>query len=273
MEDLILISMPFPSWIKESIRILGDEEGGVDKAEEQMGEETEETKGDSTAPEKYIDYILKVMRENEEFLHNNGEVCDEVIELINDAIDYVRLTVKKTGDYAKYSMAFFLFHILMPFSYAIYTDLLTGNIPVCFMELRLMLESLVKCYLADLTYPGQAFFQEKLELLERENPSISKHMKELGKHLGLDYISLWGKLSQNWIHTRGITDKIVGQVIVKSDVPPWALAIPMNYTGNDSGMLNELRNCISQFRSLLTATIERYQQPTTALLGKGGSEL
>jgi hypothetical protein len=222
----------------------------------------EETKGNSAAAQKYIDYIFKVMRENEEFLRNNGEVYNEAIELINDAIDYIGLAVEKT-DYAKYSMDSFLLHVLMPFSYAIYTDALTGNVPVCFMELRLMLESLVKCYLSDLKYPDQTFFQEKLELLERENQSISRHMKELGRQLGLDFISLWGKLSQNWIHARGIMDKIVGQVILKSDVPPWALAIPMNYTKNDSDVLTELYNCIFQFRSLLTATMERYQQPTT----------
>ena len=57
-------------------------------------------------------------------------------------------------------------HVLMPVGGAIYVNALTGNLPACFMELRLALESLVKCYLADLKYSDRPFFQEKLNLLE-----------------------------------------------------------------------------------------------------------
>jgi len=226
----------------------------------------EETKGNSTAAAKYFDYIIKVMRENEEFLRKNAkETCDEVVELMNDAIDYVMHAVKRKEsrkDYVNRSMAFFLHHILMPFSYAIYVDLLVGNIPACFMELRLMLESLAKCYFADLKYPDRTFFQERLELLEAEDLSMSKLMKELGKELGFenDFVALWGKLSRDWIHTKGIMDRVVSQVIEKSDIPPWALTLPMNYKENDLDAVDELRKYISQFRTLLTTTMEKYQQ-------------
>jgi hypothetical protein len=43
-------------------------------------------------------------------------------------------------------------------------------------------------------------------------------------------------------------------------VPPWALVIPMNYTDNDLDALEELRKRISQFKELLAATAEKYQQ-------------
>jgi hypothetical protein len=54
-------------------------------------------------------------------------------------------------------------------------------------------------------------------------------------------------------------DKFVGQ-IEKSNVPRWALVIPVNYTENDLDALEELRKRISQFRELLAATVEKYQQ-------------
>lgn len=224
----------------------------------------EETKVDSDAVEEHLNCIIEVMRQNEAFLRQNAEeTYYEVVELINDAIDNVVLAVKKNPeDYAKYSMIFFLHHILMPFSYAIHVDMLTGNIPACFMELRLMLESLAKCYLADLKYSDQIFFQEKLKLLEEENKrkkSTSKLMDELGAGLGLDFRTLWHKLSQDWIHTKGIMDRVVTQVVEKSDVPPWALVIPMNYAESDLDTINELRNRISKFRSLLTAVMEKCQ--------------
>ena len=225
----------------------------------------EETKSSSTAAE-YFAYITKVMRENEEFLRNNAkETYEEVIELINDAIDNVGLAVKSAEsrkDYIERSMAFFTYHTLMPFSYAIYVDLLAGNVPVCFMELRLMLESLVKCYLADSKYPEQTFFRDRLELLEQENLSTSKLMKGLGEKLGAenDFVALWGKLSQDWVHTKGIADKVVGHVIERGDMPPWALAIPMNYAESDLDAIDGLRNRISQFRGLLTTVMEEYRQ-------------
>lgn len=223
----------------------------------------------STDADKHFDYILNVMRENEKFLLENAEVAyDEIIWLINEAIDYVGFSVngkKSKENYVRYSMVFFVHNILMPSSYAIQMNLLTGNLPVCFMGLRLMLESLVKCYLADLRYPDQNLFQKKLELLENETKckdgmKISKRehdfMEEFDKELGLNKssIKLWGKLSQDWVHTKGIVKRIINE---KSDAPSWAFMIPVKYINNDLSVIDELGNRISQFRSLLKATIEK----------------
>lgn len=230
---------------------------------------TEEVNGGSTAAE-YFDHIVEVMRENEKFLRKSAKgTYEEVIELINDAIDNVGLAVERPErekDYLEHSTAFFTYHVLMPFSYAVYLDLLAGNVPACFMQLRLILESLAKCYLADSRHPKASFFQERLELLEREMEqarlSTSKMMKELGKRLGAtsDFASLWGKLSHDWLHTKGFSEKLVGHVIEQSDMPSWSLVIPMNYTESDLSILEELRNRISQFRSLLAATMEKYRE-------------
>ncbi|MHC4425154.1 MAG: hypothetical protein ACYSYV_03550 [Planctomycetota bacterium] len=222
----------------------------------------EETKSNSTAAEDYLNDIIGVMKQNEAFLQQNAEeTYYEVVELINDAIDNIMPAVKKSvEDYVKYSMISFIHHILMPFSYAIYMDMLAGNIPACFMELRLMLESLVKCYLADLQYQDQSCFQDKLKLLEEERKSTSELMMELGEKLGSNFVALWGKLSQDWVHTKGIMDRVVAQVIEKTDVPSWGLVLPMYYAESDLDTIDELRNRISKFRSLLTAVMEKYQQ-------------
>jgi len=215
---------------------------------------------------EYLAQIFKIMQENEEFIRNNAKaVYDEVIGLINDAIDEVIFAVekpKRERDYIERSMAFFIYHVLVPFSYAIYLDLLAGNVPACFMELRFMLESLAKCYMADLRYPEVQFFQMRLELLERERLSISRVMEKLGEELGVanGFVALWGKLSQDWVHMKGFTDKLVGYVSEKSDMPPWALVIPMNYTEKDLDILEELRDRISQFRNLLRTSMEKYRQ-------------
>lgn len=230
---------------------------------------TEETYSSSAATE-YFAHVVEVMRENEKFIRGNAkETYDEVIELINDAIDEVGFSVKKPErekDYLEYSTTFFTYHILMPFSYAIYSDLLTGNVPACFMELRLMLESLVKCCMADSRHPKVPSCGSRLKLLEQEmretRMSISKAMKELGEKLGVTdgFDALWRELSQDWVHTEGFTDKLVKHATEKSDMPPWALAIPMNYTESDLNILEELRGRISRFRSLLSITMEKSRQ-------------
>jgi len=218
---------------------------------------------DTVAPsESYFHFVTATMGENEQFLREHAKATfDEVVELVIDAIDYVGFAVRKGPHYyVRYSMFFFLHHILMPFSYAIYVDILAGNIPVCFMQLRLMLESLAKCYLADSEHPNSSFFQEKFELLESQKKGIAKLLRESGKRLGLNFVALWGKLSHDWIHTKGIMDRVVNQTISKSGVPPWALLIPMNYTEDDLDSVDELRRRICEFRSLLTATMGKYQQ-------------
>jgi hypothetical protein len=231
-----------------------------------IGRMAEETKSNSTLMEDDLNCTIGVMRKNGVFLRQNAEESYyEVVNLINDALNYLGFAVKKKGSkeyYVKHSMVFFLYHILVPFSCAIHLNMLSGNIPVCFMELRLVLESLVECYLADLRYQDQSFFQEKLKLLEeeKEKKSTSKLMRELGEQLGLNFVALWGELSQRWCHTKGIVDGVVAQVVEKSDAPSWALVIPMHYAKSDLDTIDELRSRISKFRSLLAAAMEKYQQ-------------
>ena len=223
---------------------------------------------------KHFDFITSVMKENEIFLLRKAEkTYDEGVSLINDAIDYIGFSVKgekSKEKYLRYSRVFFIHHILMPSSYAIQTDLLTGNLPVCFMELRVMLESLVKCYLADLKYPDESSFQKKLELLEKETKmkngtKISKRehdfIEEFDRELGLNKrsIKLWGELSQDWIHTRGIVDRITKEITEKSAAPSWTFIIPIKYIESDLDTIDELHKRISQFRSLLKGVIENYQ--------------
>jgi len=225
--------------------------------------------GEIKPTENYLNLIAKIMKENYDFVREKAdETYTEVIELINDAIDYLAAEIQKgksKDDYVKDPMLFFIVHILMPQSYAIHTDLLMGNLPACFMELRLMLEAMVKCYFASLHPDKNLFFELKIISLEdwlsKQNISTSKFLEEIGKEIGVkrELVALWGKLSRDWIHPRGIVERIVNKVVEKADVPPWALAIPMNYTENDLDDINELRKRVSQFRRLLRIVVEKYK--------------
>ncbi|MEM2914669.1 MAG: hypothetical protein QXH91_04635 [Candidatus Bathyarchaeia archaeon] len=217
----------------------------------------------------FATFMAKVAGENEVFLKNNAkEVLKEVVELVNDAIDYLPSVVnreKADEYYLKYSAMFFFVHILMPASYGVYANLILGNLPVCFIELRLILESLAKCYVADLCPERELFFETKLmtleEIMREKEISTSDLLKDFGEITGLPDkpLKLWGKLSEGWVHTRGIVQKIINHIEEKSDLPPYALPIPMNYTDNDVDSLNELAKRTSELRKILKAACDKYK--------------
>ncbi len=208
-----------------------------------------------------IGYYTEVLHENERFLRDNAEdTYKEVVGLINDMIDYVLFTLKeKKEETAIDPFRFFLYHVLMPQSYAVLADLLMGNLPACFMELRLMLETMAESYLADLHSTNEAFFEGKTESLSGKK-SKSKILEEFGEkvELGRRPVALWGKLSSEWVHTKGVVTRIIQKIVQEGDIPAWAFVIPINYTKEDLDALNELSTAVMKFREILKKTMEKY---------------
>jgi len=215
---------------------------------------------------KLIELITEIVPNNEKFLLNKTEESYiEVIELINDTIDYVKFfaETEDKNDYVESSMFFLIHHIVLPNSYAIYTDLMIGNLPACFMELRTMVEALPKCYFAE-SYEA-SFHMEKIRLLEKymkkKNISISSLLSRLDSELNQKDGShnLWKELSEGWIHLRGIVSKWMEELSENSSLLSYRLIIPTDYSDEDIGTINELQKCINRFRDILRLTIEKYE--------------
>lgn len=221
--------------------------------------------------ERYLEYLFDTLRQNEAFLYENAqELYTEIVAVENDAIDHIggwSRSEAGPGDYVKAAMCHFLLHVLFPVSGAIHLNALAGNLPGCYSALRLALESLVKCYLADMRYPDQGFFHDKICLLEkqpnRKRRSTASFMEEWDKHLGRKNGSaaLWKELSQTWVHARGVVEGITNRVTQQTDAPAWGMVLPQAYTMRDMAALNELQRKLSQFRSLLHDAM----QPTSSL--------
>lgn len=235
---------------------------------------TKQTQDTSSPSENYLSHIFEVMTSNELFLRENArDVYSEIVGLCNDAINYLQIIFnlpQKVEEYNSRSMFIFLNHILLPLSDGIWLDTISGNLLACFSETRTILESLVKCFLADLHFPDQPSFQERLRLLEEEKTeangeqekiSISKRMKEIGKHLGQDkdFVALWGKLSNDWVHTRGVTGRLVDQ-LEKTNIPAWSLVLPMNFSKDDLEILTELGERLAELRHLIRLSVDNYQE-------------
>lgn len=218
------------------------------------------------SPERsLLDEIIKGLRENDSFLREKAaETRDEIVNCVNDAISNRYFAAATPEEDVKSCMIFSVRHVLMPSGYGIYLDLLAGNLPSCFVKVRLMLESLVKCYVADCRYPDVTIFEERIELLDKalrqERCSISKLMRQLGEKLGIgsEFDKLWRVLSDDWVHTKGIANNIASHMASAPGLPSWALVIPMPYSNADLEVIHKLGEVISQFRRLSRIAIEKY---------------
>lgn len=211
--------------------------------------------------------------ENAEFINKNAKhIASEVLELVNDAIDYMTFFIKLEDAVElsfRQTLVFYANHIFMPASYSIFINFWLGNVPNCFRELRFLIESLAKSYLADLKYPSESFFEAKLESLRRESKKRNDEdvpkrehdfIEEFDRELGFDRksVKVWGKLSAE-VHTTKYVKRFMDHIVGKSDMPSYAFAIPMSYTAGDLQDLQELHDFICDYRQILKATIEGYK--------------
>jgi hypothetical protein len=215
------------------------------------------------------DRIAETVRENEKFLlgryGRSSPAYDEVLALVNSAEKYVEIFMEEgesSGRFSNSCLRPYVFLIMRPFSYAVLADLLTSNVVACFMELRLMVESFVKFYYADLTYPKQVSFREKIRMLQEEIRDQEKSMADLIEKCGWDKIVkgvrfLWRQLSEGWLHTKGIVDRIVDEVTSNPNLPAW-LGEYRTYTDADSNVLGDLRKTVAVFRRVQAEVLEHW---------------
>lgn len=219
----------------------------------------------------FLERIVGVMRENQKFLLNdsapkNRSIGVQVLGLISDANRYAGFFLvgeKVSEGYADSCIRPYIFLILRPFSHALLADMLASNVVACFMELRLMVESLVKFYYADMRYSKKASFREKIRMLEEYMRSGEKSMSDLMEECGWEKTTkkarfLWKQLSEGWLHTRGVVDRIVEEVTSKPGIPAW-LRDYKAYTSADLDVLEELRTIIQVFRGVQNRVIANWK--------------
>lgn len=213
---------------------------------------------------KFSKTISDIVVENEDFLRQNyKDVLDEIVELVNDAIDYAQSCAKRDENdrkklHAESAIYFYVCQSLMPSSNAILVDLLAGNLPACFRELRFMIEVLAKCYLADRLYSQLTFFERKLYALQhtedgkRKRISELKFVEDFSKEIqdGASPIELWRSLSEE-SHARKFVERVVDNVIKHDNVPAYSLAIPMVLRKGDLHDIKDLNKYVVSFRNIL----------------------
>jgi hypothetical protein len=143
----------------------------------------------SAVREGFIELTKKTVLDNAKVLEEKAkDVLEEAEGLIDDAWKY--------GEVEDKNMQLYVIGILQPMAYGVYIDLLLGNLPAFFVDLRLLLESLACCYMVKFSLEDPSLG------IARPDVSASKILREFGKatSLGKKPNELWGKLSNNWCH-------------------------------------------------------------------------
>jgi len=206
----------------------------------------------------FADVISETVKKNEAYLRDHvRETFSEVIEFVNDAIDYWKAFSSKSGkeSMVKSACANFVFRILMPLSYAVFLDLLAANLVACFAELRMITEGLAKAYLADQLFSEMGFFAERLEALEEERRRKRISTTKLLQNVDRRFVALWDKLSREWLHPTGIVRRLVE--VGKEQVPSWSLLVPMPLSQDDMSTLQDLCKAVKDLRELLKEYLPR----------------
>jgi hypothetical protein len=140
----------------------------------------------SAVREGFIELTKKTVLDNAKVLEEKAkDVLEEAEGLIDDAWKY--------GEVEDKNMQLYVIGILQPMAYGVYIDLLLGNLPAFFVDLRLLLESLACCYMVKFSLEDPSLG------IARPDVSASKILREFGKatSLGKKPNELWGKLSKN----------------------------------------------------------------------------
>ena len=89
--------------------------------------------------------------------------------------------------------------------------------------------------------------------MKNKRISISKLIELHGK----ENRYFWKKLSNDWVHTKGLVEKIIEPLLSQNSEFPssWSLYFPAEYSRGDLIALGELKKDISFFRNLLCSKI------------------
>lgn len=187
--------------------------------------------------------VFKIIEENHEFLQINSvgkELHTELVELMNDVIDYI----PKVNDLSTTRTPFVIYGLL-PYAWGIHVSLLSGNILTCFMQLRLLIEYLAMTVISD-GLPSDNML-EKLSLTRETYKKTT--LSKIIKNFDSDAYQLWNSLSE-WIHAKTYSKKIE-DFIINDSMKTWTYVQPAPYDQDDEENLLELDKNIKTFRKIL----------------------
>jgi hypothetical protein len=224
----------------------------------------EETRGERVR-EAMCDLLCDTLRTNNKFIWTHARaVYVEIGDLTLDAMGMMGDAPRTISKYPAMDMSstrlFFAAHVLNPLGNGILSAVLDGNMPACFMMLRLLLETLLTCWCADQDYSGLNRFDERLSSFHKKPTVFSGLCKRLDSDLKTEgvILNLWKSLSNNWVHSSRQAARFMETIDKTGDPPSSSVMIPVRYGTEDVEFLELLGTQVQQFRKILKIASEKW---------------
>lgn len=198
------------------------------------------------------------------------EAFIEVLELITDIVDSWKPHVYNSLSVLVKRSAFIFnsFHILWPLSDGILMDLIMGNIPACFMQLRVIVENSVVSFLIDYNYRlSEEFYihsyEDFVKKLNKERKRFShlvnSNLEEVfGKELSRKTTALWSRLSREWLHFKGYFRRVCENIDNGQRPRSYMLVVPTVLNEDNKDNLKDLAESISRTREILKTLHDKW---------------
>jgi len=217
--------------------------------------------------------ICEEAKRNEQFARSNP-VASEILRLLVDMWNYTfDVEVESLRSKRFRAVSLTLLHIVQPQIYGMIYNFLLGNLPACYMSMRVVLEAVVDSVIVSTRFYDSPFPDNlrHLRKLERETRLVFMDKCRLlipvsARSVVKDINELWSYLSEHWVHSKGIVKKLddkIKEALQKGQttIPPmWALALPYPYDESDIDDLKELANKLRKLNKVIETLLEQFHQ-------------
>jgi len=214
-----------------------------------------------------IKTIFDVLKENEQFVIRNPKAA-EAHDLMID-LWMIASEVEGAYELQKHdtTVSRTLLHAVLPQVHSMLYNFLLGNLPACYISMRVVLEAIVDAIIADTKFHDLPF-PNNLELLkqhERKGLKFTRKCELLpawAQNAVKEIDGLWRYLSNYWVHPKG-TIRIIGdrkqrwRIVKRGPFPlyelnsSWWCYAPSKYHKRDLNDIQELVNWLHKLKEVV----------------------
>ena len=207
----------------------------------------------STAKVNY--YNVHAIKEFEYCLNEASDLLADVMRYeVDDAHGSASQLITRSA------FLFSITYVAIPLSTGILIDLHIGNLPACFMQLRMLVETMSLALITDYHMRFSQDVFTSIDALKEKiyigQTSLSKVLKDnlpkvAGKETAELALKLWGKLSERWLHSTGSFRVIAENFKEIEDIESFRNLLPAELDENDVLSLEELTDYLQDTRRLI----------------------
>lgn len=213
--------------------------------------------------------IVKLLCNTAKVNYYNVHAIKEFEYCLNEASDLLDDLMRYEVDEAhgpasqlitRSAFLFSIIYVAIPLSTGILVDLHIGNLPACFMQLRMLVETMSLALITDyhMRFSQDVFtsIDALEEKINRQQISLSKVLKDnlsrvAGEETAGLALKLWGKLSGRWLHSIGSFRVIAENFNEMEDIESFRYLLPAELDENDVLSLEELTKYLQDTRRLI----------------------